>query len=93
MTNIPEVKDFLANGSQPLKKKISTPIIIYQGSFDETVPRTVTDFLGNTAPAGTVITYKNDGLLSPVDKWNHTTVYTRNLDNFVTDVKTLMPIQ
>ena len=26
MTNIPEVKDFLANGSQPLKKKISTPI-------------------------------------------------------------------
>lgn len=93
MTNIPEVKDFLANGSQPLKKKISTPIIIYQGSFDETVPRTVTDLLVNTAPAGTVITYKNDGLLAPVDKWNHTTVYTRNLDNFVTDVKTLMPIQ
>ena len=76
-----------------MKKKISTPIIIYQGSFDETVPRTVTDLLVNTAPAGTVITYKNDGLLAPVDKWNHTTVYTRNLDNFATDVKTLMPIQ
>lgn len=93
MANVPEVKDFLANGSQPLTTKISTPIIIYQGSYDPTVPRAVTDILVNTAPAGTVITYKNDDSLEPLNKWNHETVYTHNLDNFVTDVKTLMPTQ
>ena len=93
MSNIPEVKDFLANGSQPLKSKISTPVIIYQGTYDTTVPRTITNNLVNTAPAGTVITYVNDDQLAAVDKWDHTTVYTKNLDNFVADVKTLMPIQ
>ena len=49
MTTIPEVKDFLTNSSQPLKVKISTPIFIYQGTADPTVPKQVTDYLVQAA--------------------------------------------
>lgn len=91
MTAIPEVKAFLVSGSQPLTTKISTPIYIYQGTLDPTIPRQVTDYLVATAPAGNNITYKTDDALAVADKWDHGSVYVNNWDNIVTNVKTLMP--
>lgn len=93
MTNVPEVKDFLVNGSQPLKTVIKTPIIIYQGTLDPTVPRQVTDTLVKSAPAGTTISYKTDDALPETSKWDHITAYSLNLGNIVKDVQSLMPIQ
>ena len=93
MTDIPEVKDFLVNGSQPLKTAIKTPIIIYQGTLDPTVPRQVTDALVKSAPQGTTISYKTDDALPMAAKWDHITAYSENLGNIVKDVQSLMPIQ
>lgn len=93
MTNVPEVKEFLVNGSQPLKTVIKTPIIIYQGTLDQTIPRQVTDTLVQTAPTGTSITYKTDDLLPLANKWDHITAYSLNLDDIVKNVGTLIPIQ
>lgn len=93
MTAIPEVKEFLTNGSQPLKTKITTPIFIYQGSDDDTVPRQITDILVNSAPNGTKINYVTDDDLAATDKWDHGTAYVDNWDNIVVDVKSLIPIQ
>ncbi|AVH48954.1 alpha/beta hydrolase [Acinetobacter sp. SWBY1] len=94
MTTIPEVKDFLANGSQPLKVKITTPIFIYQGTADPTVPKQATDLLVQTANnLGTKIHYVTDQDLPIEQKWDHGSVYVNNLDEFVKDVQSLMPIQ
>src|SRR5690606_41770734 len=43
--NIPFGKSFLEKDSQPLLVKVSTPVIIYQGSADSTVPKAATDVL------------------------------------------------
>lgn len=88
MTSIPTVKDFLANGSQPLKTKISTPIIIYQGAADATVPIQATDLLLSTEAAkNSSISYRTEAT------WDHGSAYALNIPNILTDVKTLMPIQ
>lgn len=92
MTVIPEVKKFLENDSQPLQIKLNTPIFIYQGSNDDTVPKQVTDILVQTAKAkGTNINYVTDSDNSIAPKWNHGTVYTNNWDEIVLDVKSFMP--
>lgn len=92
MTDIPVVNTFLSTDSQPLQKKITTPIYIYQGSADETVPRQVTDVLYQSAVSnGTKIQYITDD--GSTVKWNHGTVYVNNWDNIILNVKTLMPIQ
>lgn len=84
---VPQIRTFLEKDSQPLRKKVSTPVIIYQGTADTTVPSPATDLLflvgdGN----GTKIKYIKD-------TWNHDTVYADNFDKFIQDVKTLMPLQ
>ena len=94
MTTIPEVKDFLTHGSQPLKVKISTPIFIYQGTADPTVPKQVTDYLVQSAQGvGTKIHYVTDQDLPVEQKWDHGSVYVNNMDEIVKDVQSLMPIQ
>ncbi|ENW94833.1 alpha/beta fold hydrolase [Acinetobacter sp. NIPH 298] len=85
---IPSVKAFLTLDSQPLQKKITTPIIIYQGTQDKTVPKQVTDFLVNSAKVvGTQIPSSN----YRVGEWDHTTAYSLNIGNIVKDVSVLMP--
>lgn len=86
------IKHFLAADSQPLTSKVKTPVVIYQGSLDTTVPKLATDSLVASAMAkGTQITYKTDKDDSA--KWNHTSAYTLNFSSFMQDIKTLMPIQ
>lgn len=89
---IPVVKTFLEKDSQPLQVKVSTPVIIYQGSLDPTVPKEVTDILYSSAiKQNTSIRYLTDELGTM--KWDHGTVYALNISNIITDVKSLMPIQ
>ncbi|MGE8685260.1 MAG: alpha/beta hydrolase [Acinetobacter sp.] len=91
---IPEVKKFLESGSQPLQTKLNTPIFIYQGSEDSTVPKQVTDLMVQLAKGkGTKINYVTDTDNSINPKWDHGTVYTANWDEIVLDVKSLMPTQ
>ena len=90
--SIPVVKTFLEKGSQPLQVKVSTPVIIYQGSLDTTVPKQVTDILYSSAiKQNTSIRYLTDE--SGATKWDHGTVYVLNIPNIIADVKSLMPIQ
>ena len=90
--NISVVKTFLEKESQPLQEKVSTPIIIYQGSVDTIVPKSATDGLvASSTLKGIQINYKTDK--DELVPWTHTTVYTSNFANFMQDVKTLMPIQ
>ena len=78
------ISNFLTKDSQPLLTKVSTPVIIYQGEKDATVPKAATDLLKASAEAkGTKIEYKTD------PEWTHTTAYTANFDNFVANVGTL----
>lgn len=94
MTNIKVVKQFLEQDSQPLLKKLSTPIFIYQGSNDTTVPKAATDVLIQLATSkGTKINYVTDTDNAITPKWDHATVYTANWDEIILDVKSLMPIQ
>jgi len=73
---------------QPLKTKISTPIIIYQGAADATVPIQATDLLLSTEAAkNSSISYRTEAT------WDHGSAYALNIPNILTDVKTLMPIQ
>jgi hypothetical protein len=86
--SIPSVTTFLTTDSQPLQKKVSIPIIIYQGKFDSTVPKLVTDFLVNSAKSvGTTIPSSN----YRVGEWDHTTAYSTNIGNIVNDVNALLP--
>ena len=82
--NLPVISNFLTKDSQPLLTKVSTPVIIYQGEKDATVPKAATDLLKASAEAkGTKIEYKTD------PEWTHTTAYTANFDKFVANVGTL----
>ncbi|UNW08747.1 lipase family protein [Acinetobacter indicus] len=94
MTTVPEIKDFLTQESQPLTVKISTPVFIYQGSADPTIPKQVTDFLVQSArQQGTRIHYVTDQDLPIDQKWDHGSVYVDNWDEIVADVKSIMPTQ
>ncbi|HAV4974200.1 alpha/beta hydrolase [Acinetobacter baumannii] len=82
------VKTFLDKDSQPLQVKVTTPIIIYQGLADSTVPKLATDLLiSNATTVGTKINSYVTG------NWDHGTAMSSNVDNIVADVKTLMPPQ
>lgn len=85
---VPLVKTFLDKDSQPLQVKVTTPIIIYQGLADSTVPKLATDLLiSNATTVGTKINTYVTG------NWDHGTAMSSNVDNIVADVKTLMPPQ
>ncbi len=85
---VPLVKTFLEKDSQPLQVKVTTPIIIYQGIADPTVPKLATDLLiSNATTVGTKINTYVTG------NWDHGTAMSSNVDNIVADVKTLMPPQ
>jgi len=86
--SIPVVKNFLDKDSQPLQVKVSTPVIIYQGEADSTVPKAATDVLVSLAnQKQTSVRYITDG------SWDHGSVYALNIANIISDVKSLMPIQ
>ncbi|AUX89069.1 lipase family protein [Acinetobacter variabilis] len=86
--SIPVVKNFLDKDSQPLQVKVSTPVIIYQGEADPTVPKAATDVLVSLAnQKQTSVQYITDG------SWDHGSVYALNIANIISDVKSLMPIQ
>ena len=90
--SIPVVKSFLEKDSQPLLVKVSTPVIIYQGSADSTVPKAATDVLVALAnQKQTSVRYITDE--SNATKWDHGSVYALNIPNIISDVKSLMPIQ
>ncbi|HEM6663735.1 TPA: alpha/beta fold hydrolase [Acinetobacter baumannii] len=85
---VPLVKTFLDKDSQPLQVKVTTPIIIYQGIADPTVPKLATDLLiSNATAVGTKINNYVTG------NRDHGTAMSSNVDNIVADVKTLMPPQ
>lgn len=85
---LPQIDTFLNKTSQPLSAKVSTPVIIYQGGSDQTVPKAATDTLVASARLnGTVIEDKN----YRIGPWDHTGAYTLNINNIVTDVKLMMP--
>lgn len=86
--NLSPVRKFLDTDSQPLQVKIDTPIIIYQGAMDMTVPKAATDtLLSGEAAKNSQITYKTN------TTWDHGTAYVLNIPNILVDVQTLMPIQ
>nr|WP_174558936.1 alpha/beta fold hydrolase [Acinetobacter bouvetii] len=94
MTSVKVVQQFLTTDSQPLQTAVTTPIFIYQGSDDDTVPKGATDLLVSVAAGkGTKINYVTDADNTITPKWTHATVYTNNLDEFVKDIKSIMPIQ
>ncbi|MBJ9986850.1 alpha/beta fold hydrolase [Acinetobacter sp. S40] len=87
--NIPTVKNFTSKDGQPLTVKVTTPVTIYQGSYDTTVPRIATNTLvGSAQEKGTVIQYNTDD--SSTVKWDHGTAYTLNIGNIVQDVGTML---
>ncbi|KAF1022321.1 MAG: hypothetical protein GAK29_03205 [Acinetobacter bereziniae] len=76
------VQKFLNEDSQPLQVQVKTPVIIYQGGADTTVPQIATDTLYATAKAfGTQVRY------IPEPTWDHNSAYVLNIDNIVADVK------
>lgn len=86
--NLSPVRKFLDTDSQPLQVKIDTPIIIYQGAMDTTVPKAATDtLLSGDAAKNSQITYRTN------TTWDHGTAYVLNIPNILVDVQTLMPIQ
>lgn len=85
---VPLVKTFLDKDSQPLQAKVSTPIIIYQGLADTTVPKVATDILiSNATVVGTKINSYVTG------NWDHGTAMSSNVDNIVGNVQTLLTAQ
>ena len=83
--SLPVVKTFLEKDSQPLQVQVKTPIVIYQGGADTTVPQVATDALMGTAKAfGTQVNY----ITNPT--WDHGTAYALNIDNIVFDVNEMM---
>jgi hypothetical protein len=82
------VKTFLDKDSQPLQAKVTTPIIIYQGVGDTTVPKVATDILiSNATVVGTKINSYVTG------NWDHGTVMSTNVDNIVGNVQNLLAAQ
>lgn len=92
---VPVINNFLVNDSQPGNVKLNQRVIIYQGSNDTTIPEAATLLLKATVESkGTTIEYIDDKFITNVaDRWDHATVMSANVDNIVTDVKSLMPIQ
>ncbi|WP_445405890.1 alpha/beta hydrolase [Acinetobacter pittii] len=85
---VPLVKTFLEKDSQPLQVKVTTPIIIYQGIADPTVPKLATDLLiFNATTLGTKINSYVTG------NWDHGTVMSNNVDNIVGNVQSLLSAQ
>jgi len=85
---VPLVKAFLDKDSQPLQVKVTTPIIIYQGIADPTVPKLATDLLiFNATTLGTKINSYVTG------NWDHNTAMSSNVDNIVGNVQTLLTAQ
>ncbi|EHU1703534.1 alpha/beta fold hydrolase [Acinetobacter baumannii] len=85
---VPLVKTFLDKDSQPLQVKVTTPIIIYQGIADPTVPKLATDLLiSNATTVGTKINTYVTG------NWDHGTAMSSNVDNIVGNVQTLLSAQ
>lgn len=85
---VPLVKTFLDKDSQPLQAKVTTPIIIYQGLADTTVPKVATDILiSNATVVGTKINSYVTG------NWDHNTAMSSNVDNIVGNVQTLLTAQ
>lgn len=85
---VPLVKTFLDKDSQPLQAKVSTPIIIYQGLADTTVPKVATDILiSNATVVGTKINSYVTG------NWDHGTAMSSNVDNIVGNVQALLTAQ
>ncbi|WP_224991399.1 alpha/beta hydrolase [Acinetobacter pittii] len=85
---VPLVKTFLDKDSQPLQVKVTTPIIIYQGLADSTVPKVATDILiSNATVVGTKINSYVTG------NWDHGTAMSSNVDNIVGNVQTLLKSQ
>jgi len=85
---VPLVKTFLDKDSQPLQAKVTTPIIIYQGLADTTVPKVATDILiSNATVVGTKINSYVTG------NWDHGTAMSSNVDNIVGNVQTLLAAQ
>ena len=83
--SLPVVKTFLEKDSQALQIQVKTPIVIYQGGADTTVPQVATDALYGTAKAlGTQVNY----ITNPT--WTHGTAYSSNIDNIVYDVNEMM---
>ncbi|WP_120430219.1 alpha/beta hydrolase [Acinetobacter baylyi] len=82
--NLPVVKNFTSTDGQPLTVKVSTPIKIYQGQADTTVPLIATNKLVTEAKlAGTNINFITN------ETWTHGSAYSLNISNIVTDVNTL----
>ncbi|MFV7442770.1 alpha/beta hydrolase [Acinetobacter pittii] len=85
---VPLVKTFLDKDSQLLQAKVTTPIIIYQGVADSTVPKLATDLLiFNATTLGTKINSYVTG------NWDHNTAMSSNVDNIVGNVQTLLTAQ
>ncbi|MCL8351706.1 lipase family protein [Acinetobacter baumannii] len=85
---VPLVKTFLDKDSQPLQVKVTTPIIIYQGLADSTVPKVATDILiSNATVVGTKINSYVTG------NWDHGTAMSSNVDNIVGNVQSLLAAQ
>lgn len=86
---VPAISTFLNSTSQPLSVKVTTPVKIYQGGSDTTVPANATaDLITNATKLGTTNIVLEYDLA-----WNHSTAYTSNIPNIIADVKSLMPIQ
>ena len=84
---VPTVSTFINKTAQPLTVKVTTPIKIYQGQLDTTVPIVATTQLIQSAKAlGTKIT-EVEGL------WNHSSAMNDNVDNIVTDVNEMFVAQ
>lgn len=83
-----KISTFLNKDSQPLTVKVNTPVIIYHGGADTTVPSEASDLLYASA---TQLGIRVDYIKS--SEWDHTTVYTQNFPAFLQEIKTLMPIQ
>ena len=85
---VPAITKFLSTTSQPLSVKITTPVKIYQGGRDTTVPANATaELVTDATKLGTNIDLKYETV------WNHTTAFSTNLANIVNDVKGMMPTQ
>lgn len=86
--SLPAVKTFLEKDSQPLQVQVKTPVVIYQGGADTTVPKIATDTLYGTA---TALTTKVSYITDPT--WDHGKAYSENIDNIVADVKGMFAAQ
>lgn len=85
---VPAITTFLGTTSQPLSVKVTTPVKIYQGGIDTTVPANATaQLITDATKLGTKIDLKYDVT------WSHTTAYTANIANIVTDVKGMLSAQ